>query len=234
MGTGRIALVQTIAMTVAVTSLVWIGLAAAWIFELRGDDDIDRARGARVVTKAPAAVAARPPDELPMRRVRSHPAVLAIPVAGVRPDDLVDTWGQERDEGHRSHEAIDIMAPAGTAVLAAAPGEIEKLFESQTGGKTVYVRSDDRAWIYYYAHLESYAPGLAEGQRIASGDRLGVVGSTGNADETAPHLHFEMLMTQPDRAWYEAKEPVNPYPLLAGRRPIRSAGAVSDSSRSAP
>ena len=93
------------------------------------------------------------------------PSGLAVPVAGVRPTQLVDTFTQARADGARVHDAIDIMAPEGTAVLAAAPGTIEKLFFSQGGGGiSAYVRSDDARWTYYYAHLSAYAPGVREGQ----------------------------------------------------------------------
>ncbi|HWH22260.1 MAG TPA: M23 family metallopeptidase, partial [Allosphingosinicella sp.] len=109
---------------------------------------------------------------------------------------------------------IDIMAPHGTPVIAAAPGTVEKLFNSKGGGITVYVRSDDRRWIYYYAHMRDYAPGLAEGKRVQRGDRLGTVGSTGNASPEGPHLHFAVHRMNEKDDWHGG-EPVNPYPLLA-------------------
>lgn len=145
------------------------------------------------------------------------PAGLAIPVAGVKRDDLVDTFTQARAGGGRRHDAIDIMAPAGTPVLAAAPGTVEKLYFSEGGGGiTAYIRSDDKRWIYYYAHLQSYAPGLAEGQRIRRGQLIGRVGSTGNANPDGPHLHFAINRMEPGQRWWDG-EPVNPYPLLAGK-----------------
>lgn len=140
------------------------------------------------------------------------PSGLAVPVAGVAVDDLVDTYTQSR--GARVHNAIDIMASEGTPVVAAAEGIVEKLYFSRGGGGiTVYVRSPDEQWIYYYAHLLEYAPGLQEGQRVERGDRLGSVGATGNARD--PHLHFAVHQMGPDEPWYEGT-PVNPYPLLAG------------------
>ena len=146
------------------------------------------------------------------------PGGLAVPVAGVRITDLLDTYTQSRAGGARVHNAIDIMAPAGTPVVAAAEGTVEKLYYSRGGGGiTVYVRSPDQRWIYYYAHLQEYAPGLTEGQRVGRGDRLGSVGSTGNADPAGPHLHFAVHRMEPGEPWYEGT-PVNPYPLLAGRR----------------
>ena len=115
------------------------------------------------------------------------------------------------------HDAIDILAPLDTPVVAAAPGTVEKLFVSKPGGNTVYVRSADRRTIYYYAHLSRYAPGLREGQVLERGDPVGFVGYSGNASPTAPHLHFAVMLTDPERKWYEGSRPVNPYPLLAGR-----------------
>lgn len=140
---------------------------------------------------------------------------LAIPVLDISADELTDTYSDDRGGGARLHEAIDIMAPAGTSIIAAAPGEIERLFTSDAGGLTIYVRSPDRQTIYYYAHLKEYAPGLKEGQRVRRGQRLGTVGSSGNADPAAPHLHFAIMRTTPEAEWYEPATAINPYPLLA-------------------
>jgi len=145
------------------------------------------------------------------------PAGLAIPVAGIKPEALADTYTQSRNGG-RIHNAIDIMAPHGTPVVAAASGTVEKLFFSQGGGGiTVYVRSPDQKWIYYYAHLDAYAPGLKEGQKVKRGDPLGTVGSTGNANPAGPHLHFAVHNMAPGEDWHEGS-PINPYPLLAGKK----------------
>ena len=145
------------------------------------------------------------------------PSGLAIPVAGVKASQLVDTFTQARAGGARVHDAIDIMAPEGKAVLAAAPGTVEKLFLSQGGGGiSAYVRSADKRWTYYYAHLNSYAPGIAEGQVVARGALIGFVGHTGNASIDGPHLHFAINAMQPGEKWHQGT-PINPYPLLAGR-----------------
>jgi murein DD-endopeptidase MepM/ murein hydrolase activator NlpD len=146
------------------------------------------------------------------------PAGLAVPVAGIKPAQLSDTFTQARAGGDRLHDAIDIMAPEGTPVIAAAGGIVEKLFNSQGGGGiTVYIRSPDRRWSYYYAHLQGYAPGLAEGQKVRRGQVLGRVGHTGNANPAGPHLHFAINRMQPGEKWYNGA-PINPYPLLAGKR----------------
>ncbi|ONF95468.1 M23 family metallopeptidase [Sphingomonas jeddahensis] len=142
-------------------------------------------------------------------------AALAIPVAGVTPDRLTDTWGVSRSGGARAHEAIDIMAPTGTPVTAAGPGRVEKLFNSDAGGTTLYVRSPDRAWSHYYAHLAGYAPGLHEGMAVERGTLLGFVGDTGNAGADNTHLHFAIARMRSGDDWHQG-EPVNPYPLLAG------------------
>jgi murein DD-endopeptidase MepM/ murein hydrolase activator NlpD len=142
-------------------------------------------------------------------------AGLIIPVAGVRPADLVDTFAQARADGGRQHDAIDILAPRGTPVIAAASGTVEKLFLSKDGGNTVYIRSPDGRTLYYYAHLERYAPDLTEGSGIRQGAPVGTVGSTGNADPTAPHLHFAIWSTAPERKWWEETLALNPYLLLA-------------------
>ncbi|MDI1296208.1 MAG: M23 family metallopeptidase, partial [bacterium] len=110
-----------------------------------------------------------------------------------------------------------IMAARGTVVRAAADGRIEKLFWSHDGGRTLYQRSADGRGIYYYAHLDGYAPGLHEGQGVRRGTPIATVGSTGNADPAAPHLHFAVNIAAPTDPWYRGR-PVNPYPLLVGAR----------------
>lgn len=145
---------------------------------------------------------------------------LAVPVAGVAPSELVDTYTQSRSGG-RVHNAIDIMADHGTPVVAAAPGTVEKLYFSEGGGGiTAYVRSPDGRALYYYAHLQDYAPGLREGQTVARGDPIGRVGVTGNSNPDGPHLHFAVYRMAPGEKWHQGT-PVNPYPMLAGNRPPR-------------
>lgn len=157
---------------------------------------------------AEASVAPRSAEAAPAGRP------LLIPVVGVRREYLVDTFTQARASDVRSHDAIDILAPRGTAVIAAASGTVEKLFLSRDGGNTVYVRSPDGRRLYYYAHLDRYAPSLAEGAALRQGAPIGTVGSTGNADPAAPHLHFAIWSTSPERKWWEEAAPINPFPLL--------------------
>jgi len=155
------------------------------------------------------------PSARPSASVVDEDAVLAVPVAGVARTGITDSWGDPRGEGGRTHQGTDIMAPGGTAVLAAAPGRVEKLFTSDLGGLTIYVRSPGGRWIYYYAHLAGYAPGLAEGQAVARGQRIGFVGDTGDAGVGNTHLHFGLQRMAPGERWWQGQS-VNPYPLLAG------------------
>ncbi len=138
-----------------------------------------------------------------------------MPVAGIPRGALRDSWGDARGDGTRGHHGTDILAPGGTLVLAAAPGRVEKLFQSRLGGITLYVRSPDRAWTYYYAHLAGYAAGVREGMVVKAGDALGYVGDTGDAGAGNYHLHFGMTRMAPGERWWQGRD-VNPYPLLAG------------------
>lgn len=196
----------TAVVVAAVTSAFWINAYGS------GGEAVDAA-GDSVVIGTPKVEVAE--------SVVVGPAGLAIPVAGIQPAKLADTYTQARAGGARVHDAIDIMAANGTPVVAAAPGTVEKLFFSKGGGGiTAYVRSDDKRWIYYYAHLDEYAPGLQEGQRVERGSRIGTVGSTGNANPEGPHLHFAIHRMEPGDDWHEGS-PVNPDPLLAGKQPAR-------------
>jgi murein DD-endopeptidase MepM/ murein hydrolase activator NlpD len=137
---------------------------------------------------------------------------LDVPVEDVDRDDLRDSFSDARGVG-RSHEAIDIMAPRGTPVLAVEGGRIVKLFNSKQGGLTIYQFDPTSTYTYYYAHLDRYAPGLKEGQTVKRGDAIGSVGSTGNAAEDAPHLHFAIFRLTAERQWHKGA-PINPYLVL--------------------
>jgi len=133
-------------------------------------------------------------------------------VAGVRADQLVDTFSAARSEG-RVHDAIDIPAPRGTPVLAVANGKILKLFQSVPGGITIYQLSSDEKFIYYYAHLDGYTAGLSEDQTVTQGETIAYVGDTGNAGAGNYHLHFSIAMTSNPKRYWEGVN-INPYPLL--------------------
>ena len=138
---------------------------------------------------------------------------LAIPVDGIDEDDLRDTFSDAR--GGHAHEALDIMAPRNTPVLAVEGGTIQKLFTSKAGGFTIYQFDPSSTFSYYYAHLDRYADGLHEGQVVRRGDVIGYVGSSGNASPDAPHLHFAIFRLTPKRQWWKG-EPINPYPVFTG------------------
>ncbi|MFL6958833.1 M23 family metallopeptidase [Nocardiopsis yanglingensis] len=163
------------------------------------------------VVAMPAAEAATARAPLPAS-VDAAPDGLLLPVQGVLPSQLRDTFTDARSEG-RVHDAIDIMADAGTPVLAVADGTVEKLFNSERGGLTIYQFEPSGRWCYYYAHLQRYADGLAEKQVIKRGEVIGYVGSTGNASADAPHLHFEVHVLGPEKQWWKGVS-INPYPLL--------------------
>lgn len=165
-----------------------------------------------------APVAMPPPGQLTSQPAATavvdaaSPGGLLLPVQGIAITDIHDTFGDARGS-ERQHEALDIMAPTGTPVLAVADGTIEKLFTSDRGGLTIYQFEPGGQFAYYYAHLQAYAPGLTEGAAVKRGDVLGTVGSTGNADPAAPHLHFAIFRLTPEKQWWIGT-PVNPYPLL--------------------
>jgi len=173
-------------------------------------------------TPSPAATVApqTTPTPAPVSSADAHAtssanAQLVIPVAGVRPEQLQDTYTQSRSEG-RTHNAIDIMAARNTPVLAATDGQIIKLFNSERGGIALYQLGTDQRTVYYYAHLERYADGITENRFARRGEIIGYVGDSGNAGRDNCHLHFSIwLITDPKRFW--DGENVNPYPLLTKR-----------------
>ncbi|HTD83493.1 MAG TPA: M23 family metallopeptidase, partial [Gemmatimonadaceae bacterium] len=141
--------------------------------------------------------------------------LLLLPVIGVTEDQLTDTYTQARSGG-RTHDAIDILAPRGTPVVAAVDGTIRKLFTSRAGGLTIYEFDVREERVYYYAHLDGYADGIYEGLSVKQGTVIGYVGTTGNAPPGTPHLHFAIENLTPTKEWWKG-EPVNPYPLLTRR-----------------
>lgn len=140
---------------------------------------------------------------------------LMVPVDDVRPSDLEDTYNAARSGGRR-HHALDVMARRGTPVISADDGVVRRISTNALGGRTVYVVDHQQRFVHYYAHLDRYARGLREGQRVRKGDQLGTVGSTGNADRDVPHLHYQLLRYANARMWW-AGDPVNPVPYLVLR-----------------
>jgi murein DD-endopeptidase MepM/ murein hydrolase activator NlpD len=212
---------ETIAPWVALSVVLlmwWAGAAAlSWI---RPDGPRAPSFGARMDRSVPKA---KPIDEVvPESEVRSSTSSgstisadtivagsdvehlrsrsLAVPVRGFDPDKLVSSFQDAR--GSRRHEAIDILAPRGTEVVAVEDGKVAKIFTSKAGGLTVYQFDPSETFVYYYAHLDSYAPGLQEGAMLQKGDLVGTVGTTGNAPKDTPHLHFAILKLDPDKRWW--------------------------------
>ena len=155
------------------------------------------------------------PVARPAAPVVPGPSGLLVPVAGIAASALSNTFKDARGSD-RVHDALDIMAPRGTPVLAVADGHVEKLFDSKQGGLTLYQFEPSGTFAYYYAHLDRYAPGVVEGKPLRRGEVIGYVGSTGNADIAAPHLHFAVFVLGPEKQWWKGT-PINPYPLLGGQ-----------------
>lgn len=209
----------TPSMGVLLTSLLWFGMSAVGPVADgvpaygKADDGPTTEEIEQALTSARRAF----PIERTYPVERAYPSErdgLLLPVEGIAPAQLVDTFNASRSGG-RAHNALDIMAPRGSLVVSATDGVVERLHHSSLGGTTAYVRSADGSWVYYYAHLDSYAPGLEAGQRLRQGDPIGRVGSTGNADPRWPHLHFAMYRMAAGQRWYQGTA-IDPFPLLAG------------------
>ncbi len=136
---------------------------------------------------------------------------LVLPIEGLPVNQLSDSFADAR--GGAKHEATDIMEPTGTPVHAIDEGNIVKLFTSKKGGLTIYQFDDSRKYCYYYAHLDRYAPNIREGMLVRAGDVIGYVGSTGDANAAAPHLHFAISLLDPDKKYWKGTA-LNPYPVL--------------------
>jgi murein DD-endopeptidase MepM/ murein hydrolase activator NlpD len=135
---------------------------------------------------------------------------LLIPVTGVERKSLSDNFDDDRAGRH--HEAIDILAPRGTPVVAVDDGHVEKLFTSERGGLTIYQFDPQTEYCYYYAHLNAYAADLVPGKVVKKGEVIGYVGTTGNAPPQTPHLHFTIFRLGPTKRWWEGTA-INAYPV---------------------
>ncbi len=166
---------------------------------------------AEALPPVPTAAATQPlaalADDADLSQLRTR--ALTLPVQGVNVVQLTDTYTQARAAGV-PHEALDIMAARGTPVLAVEDGTVAKLFSSKPGGITIYQFDPGSQYAYYYAHLDRYADGLAEGANLRKGQVIGYVGSTGNASPDAPHLHFALFKLGPERQWWRGT-PLNPF-----------------------
>ncbi len=156
----------------------------------------------------PVAVPSMSANSLEVLRDRR----LEIPVKNAKREDLREMFDEQRGSTRR-HEAIDILAPRNTPIVAVEEGTIARLFLSDAGGITVYQFDPTTTYVYYYAHLESYAPGLAEGDRVKRGEVLGYVGTTGNAPKDTPHLHFAIFEMTDKKQWWQGTA-IDPYKVL--------------------
>ena len=209
---------------ILLVSLVMLAAAGVWAFGKllplnRNPQTSQHNQNAVLVAETPTpsntTLSPAPPAEpttSPLQNSYVGQIDLIVPVAGVRRDQLLDTFSDSRSEG-RVHDAIDIPAPANTPVLAAADGEIVKLFQSERGGTTIYQTSSDNKLIFYYAHLAGYADGLVEGMKVRQGETIAYVGDTGNAGTGNFHLHFSIAVVADPKRYWEGTN-INPYPLL--------------------
>ena len=143
---------------------------------------------------------------------------LDLPVDVAEAERMKGAFDERRGGGSRRHEAVDILAPRGTPVRAVEDGTVSRLFFSKAGGITIYQFDTSERFTYYYAHLDRYARGLREGQRLERGDVIGYVGTTGNAPPNTPHLHFAIFELTPEKRWWEGT-PVDPYLVFRESEP---------------
>jgi murein DD-endopeptidase MepM/ murein hydrolase activator NlpD len=155
--------------------------------------------------EAPPVIAADPIEDLRQRD-------LGLPVQSITAADIRDNFDEPRG-GNRRHEAIDVLAPRHTPVLAVENGTVAKLFLSEAGGITIYQFDPSGRYVYYYAHLESYAPGLKEKDKVSRGQVIGYVGTTGNAPRDTPHLHFAIFKLADEKQWWRGT-PIDPFQVL--------------------
>jgi murein DD-endopeptidase MepM/ murein hydrolase activator NlpD len=153
----------------------------------------------------PPVISADPIEDLRRRR-------LTLPVQGIAKSDIRDNFSEMRG-GNRRHEAIDVLAPRNTPVLAVEDGKVARLFLSDAGGITIYQFDPTGNYIYYYAHLERYASGLKEGDHVKRGDVIGYVGTTGNAPRNTPHLHFAIFRMTDEKQWWRGTA-IDPFQVL--------------------
>lgn len=169
------------------------------------------------VEELPEPPSESPPPEAPLAVTDEEYLLergLMVPVEGVSPERVPDTYWQARNGGARTHQAVDILAKRGTPVLSADSGTVLRLTRSTLGGITIYATDPARRFVFYYAHLDRYAEGLHEGKAIAQGEVIGYVGATGNAPKNTPHLHFQVMRYVDARTWWGGP-PLDPRAFLA-------------------
>jgi murein DD-endopeptidase MepM/ murein hydrolase activator NlpD len=158
----------------------------------------------------PQAVAVPSIGVNPIEELRSRH--LDLPVKGASREDVHDMFNEMRG-GTRRHEAVDMLAPRNTPVVAVEAGTIGRLFFSKAGGITIYQFDPTDTYVYYYAHLERYADELKEGDKVKRGQLLGYVGTSGNAPRDTPHLHFAIFKMTDEKHWWEGTA-IDPFQVL--------------------
>jgi peptidoglycan LD-endopeptidase LytH len=191
-----------LAVVGAGAGLVLAAITVSWCLSMSPLPLDAAARMARLNRRAPVS------EPAPLAANSLEFPVLLL--SGVR---LQDSFGEPRADGARTHHALDIMAPRYTPVRAVAEGMIAKMSAGGAGGLALYLIDPSGGYCFYYAHLQAYAPGVREGQPVRRGDVIGYVGTTGNAPESAPHLHFAVFQLSAPYRWWGGRA-INPYPLL--------------------
>ncbi|MHB9878947.1 M23 family metallopeptidase [Pacificimonas sp. ICDLI1SI03] len=212
---------RTFGIILATAILTALATSAAWLFLYeRTDRAAPPPQMVDTPTNAipPEEIATDPPEDIvfspsPSATPELMAKELTLPVAGYDLSDLTPQFDDSRGEG-RAHQALDFMAARGTPVRAVDDGVLVKFFDSDQGGITIYQFDPTESWVYYYAHLDSRADDIEEGDAVRRGQVIGTVGSTGNADDDAPHLHFAIEQLGPEKNWWQG-EPVDPYPVFA-------------------
>jgi len=198
----------------------WLGRGARYVAtRLPGVDRWDEGAvdADSPVLESPVATAGSKDGPAPTPSIGAPPEKeleereFAIPVQGITPEQLVRTFTDAR--GSRKHEAIDILAPTGTPVVAIENGRIARLFNSKAGGITIYQFDPTERFCYYYAHLDRYADGIRENDTVRRGQVIGYVGVSGNAPKDTPHLHFAIFKLTEAKRWWEGT-PIDPYDVL--------------------
>jgi murein DD-endopeptidase MepM/ murein hydrolase activator NlpD len=216
----------------ALIGCFYAGIVVGWLLHRAFTPSESAAAAASTADVATTAVEARAPRTAatsgevpqasevgsavdPIAELRSHR--LRLPIDDANVEAMVGDFAERRDAGgRRAHEAVDILAPRNTPIRAVENGVIAKLFTSKAGGTTIYQFDPSQRFCYYYAHLERYAAGLAEGEHVSKGEVIGYVGTTGNAPANTPHLHFAILELNANRHWWEGT-PIDPYLVFRSR-----------------
>jgi murein DD-endopeptidase MepM/ murein hydrolase activator NlpD len=174
------------------------------------------ARASAPVDPDPVPAPAPPTSAVEAEYFEERP--LMVPVQGIRPRDLRDSFNDARGGG-RTHQALDILAPRGTPVVAAIDGEVLRLTQNSAGGLTIYLTDAERRYIYYYAHLDRYSDEILQTVRVKQGLVIGYVGTSGNAPPDTPHLHFQVMRLSPGQQdwWNGTPVDVRTHMTIPGR-----------------